>query len=327
MDSIEEFSDKGRFKKFLKILPEEGIYCLLNELYNNGYSINPHSEIFFQYAGYSKTILSEYGDLGLNKNYKDFNKSFDSLWKFIETHFSDNELKFEEGPVDIYELHPKMRHAGGEKEKLWNKYYKELKKLVIDCRDKYKEFLRMANEKLFLDTIIQENKSSNEGKFPYKLPAGTIWENFIIKFEDKENILIQVRQYKERLSYKTMGFEDKRQTKPDIQWTFLKILADNYGEITPQNSEAKDSYIKAKEKLAKNLQDYFKIDYDPFFPYNHYNPLKKKKVNSYQIKITLIPLKSEDVEKKDSKNRNDKDDLGIEEFYKEQTPKIRDDNE
>jgi hypothetical protein len=122
--------------------------------------------------------------------------------------------------------------------------------------------------------------------FPHKLPAGTRWEDFIIKFLDNNKVLVQVKGQSEELDYKAMGFDDKRSGKPDSQWAFLKILSAHGGEISWSDQNANDNFKKVKERLATKLKSYFVIDYDPFYPYSE--------GKSYKIKPTLLP--SEDGE-------------------------------
>jgi len=65
------------------------------------------------------------------------------------------------------------------------------------------------------------------------------------------------------------------------------------------------------------LQNYFSIDYDPFYPYQSSS---EKAGDSYQIKITLIPPP----EKQDEVDTNEKDndDLGIKESFNEQAQQV-----
>ncbi len=170
-----------------------------------------------------------------------------------------------------------------------------------------------------LKAIAQTKKKERKNQFPYKLPAGTKWENFTIKFEDDENVFIQVKQFKHNADYKEMGMVGRgKNPNPSEAWTFMKVLAQVNGELTIKDAQARDKYKKQKELLAKALQNYFLLDYDPFYPYHSST---EKSGNSYKIKITLIPPP----DKKEKANANkDKDDLGIEEEYKRQTPEVYD---
>ena len=163
---------------------------------------------------------------------------------------------------------------------------------------------------------IAQTKKDNKNKFPYKLPLGTKWENFTIKFENDENVFIQVKQFKHNADYKEMGMVGRgKSPNPSEAWIFMKVLAQVNGELTIKDAQAREKYKKQKELLAKALQNYFSLDYDPFYPYHS---SIEKSGNSYKIKITLIPP---DKKEKPDTNKDD-DDLGIKEEYKKQTPEI-----
>lgn len=163
-------------------------------------------------------------------------------------------------------------------------------------------------------------------KFPYKLPAGTRWENFIIKFEDNENIVIKVNRYKHNTSYKEMGLVGGG-NNPDHSkaWNFLMVLAKLNGEITIKDPEARAKYKKQKEFLSNSLREYFSLDYDPFYPYKS---SLEKGGNSYKIKLTLIPPNPDNghqgvpEDQEDQEDKEDKDDLGIKSYLDEQAPQI-----
>jgi hypothetical protein len=140
--------------------------------------------------------------------------------------------------------------------------------------------------KVKIDDLEKEDKS--KVKFPYELPAGTEWEEVSIKFLDNENITIKVRQFEHKTDFKEMEFTGKgKNPNPSEAWKFLRVLAENSGEISAKDYEKYEyKYKKQKEILAKKLKSYFSIDYDPFYRY-HSSP--EKKGNSYKIKITLTP--------------------------------------
>lgn len=160
-------------------------------------------------------------------------------------------------------------------------------------------------------------KKSKQNKFPHKLPAGTRWENITIKFEDGENIFIQVKQLKHHADYKEMGLVGRgTNPNPSEAWTFLKVLAELNGELTLKDAEARDKYKKQKELLAKSLQGYFSLDYDPFYPYRSSS---EKSGDSYKIKITLIPH-SPDLKKTGANPNEDK--MGLKDYLAEQAPEV-----
>jgi len=179
---------------------------------------------------------------------------------------------------------------------------------------------------------FEKNKESSEkeikktNKFPHKLPAGTKWENFIIKFVDDKNVFIQVMQYKHTANYKEMGFIGRgKDPRPSEAWILLKTLSTLNGEIDIRDREAKEKYKKQKEFLAEILQNYFSLDYDPFYPYHSSS---EKSGNSYKIKITLIPPPDQkrgiNKHEREATDNNDKKYSDLDDVYKELTPKIYD---
>ncbi len=158
-------------------------------------------------------------------------------------------------------------------------------------------------------------------KLPYKIPAGTHWNNVIIKFLDEEIVEIWVKKLKHVTNYKEMGMVGKGKIpEPSEQWFFLKVLAKCNGELTIKDNEAKDKYKKQKQALTETLRNYFCIDYDPFYPY-HSTP--EKCGNSYKIKLMLIPPPETNNVKENQFSDND-DNLGITEFLKEEAPQVLD---
>ncbi len=166
-----------------------------------------------------------------------------------------------------------------------------------------------------------EESSLSKYRFPRKLPSGTRWENFTIAFLDNKHVSIKVKQLKHSASYKDMGFIGRGKDNPSEAWTFLRVLAQVGGELTIKDPEATDKYKKQKEFLTTILQNYFILEYDPFYPYEEFIKNRKQR-NSYKIKMTLIPLPQTDGNKYEPEE--DKDDLGLREYFNEQAPEIDD---
>lgn len=134
-------------------------------------------------------------------------------------------------------------------------------------------------------TALVPQKLGN--KFPYPIPAGTLWQHLTIKFLDKENIKIFLGEMKYTAHCCELGFRG-RGKETNIAWEFLLVLSRNNGEINRKNPEARDSFRKAKEQLIKKLRAYFAgISDDPF--YNYQSASADKQPNSYKIRIQLIP--------------------------------------
>ena len=171
-----------------------------------------------------------------------------------------------------------------------------------------------------LDALKPKSPEYSGPKFPYKIPAGTHWNNVIIKFLDDESVEIYVRKLKHITNYKEMGMVGKGKIPgPSEQWNFLKVLAQLHGELTINDQESKEKYKKHKLALGETLRNYFSIDYDPFYPYKS-SP--EKSCNSYKIKLLLIPPSRETTNVIAIKN--DSDTLGIQEFLDEAAPQILD---
>jgi uncharacterized protein Veg len=66
------------------------------------------------------------------------------------------------------------------------------------------------------------------------------------------------------------------------------VLAKVGGELTPKDPEARDKYKKQKEFLAKTLQDYFTLDYDPFYPYQRNESYTSYDSKTKQKKLSFI---------------------------------------
>jgi hypothetical protein len=142
-------------------------------------------------------------------------------------------------------------------------------------------------EKLFMDiaeTLDEMDEQSDEEnklhKFPFKIPSGTKWGNIMLQFLDTENAFIIIKGTKHRTNFSEMGFVDKRNKKPDNQWSLLYSLAKHGGELTWQDVEATDKNKKRKQLLTEQLQNYFKMDTDPFHPYSE--------GKAYRIKMTVM---------------------------------------
>lgn len=127
-------------------------------------------------------------------------------------------------------------------------------------------------------------KMSYGPKFPFKIPAGTKWENILIQFTSNNYVSIQIAGHMHQTGYADMGFVDNRSQKPNYQWIFMLVLAKNNGSLLPSSPDANEKYKKQKQLLTSRLQEYFGIEYDPFETYN-----KRYNKNGYKIKLTLLP--------------------------------------
>ncbi|MFA6428201.1 MAG: hypothetical protein WCW02_01505 [Candidatus Buchananbacteria bacterium] len=264
---------------------------------------------------------------------EEFNKDIWSLLQEIKSKIlrasQGSDVEFLKPATERLSLFSKLKEWGvTDDDWVFAKDYVGLEKLILTVHqpefdqlyDKFKyEFspkIQILEREIIRERPEQEKITKN--KFPYRLPSGTIWANVTIKFLDDENIFIQVGRFKHSTNYKEMGFVGKgNNPNPSEGWVFLRVLARVHGELTLKDPEARDKYKKQKELLTKSLQDYFSIDYDPFFPYRSST---EKHGNSYQIKITLIPSLSDQNEK--GPVDDDNDGLGVKEYLDSQTKQV-----
>jgi hypothetical protein len=163
----------------------------------------------------------------------------------------------------------------------------------------------------YSDTKTDKPKTTSPRKPVLRLPAGARWEDITIKFIDGHNVDIRYKGKNYRSDFKEMGFEDLKSRKPNKQWDLLQRLAENNGEIawdglaagkssdiskTEQDFgyefdeddtgnkgfsiiKAPDKLKKTKQLLSQALKRFFKIDSDPFFPYDE--------VKAYKVRLKL----------------------------------------
>jgi len=176
----------------------------------------------------------------------------------------------------------------------------ELKRALKNMQGSVAMFIQQATHKVEITSmpIVQaviEKSTSHTNKFPFKIPAGTTWQNIIIQFTDSNYVNIQVAGHSHPTGYADMGFVDKRTNKPTIQWALLSLLAKGGGELPASSSDASDKYKKHKQLLSDKLKDYFNIEPDPFEPYK----------GGYKTRMTLVPPPSKKGEPKEDYSMTD----------------------
>jgi len=170
----------------------------------------------------------------------------------------------------------------------------ELKRALKNMQGSVAMFIQQATHKVEITSMpmvqaVIEKSTSHTNKFPFKIPAGTTWQNIIIQFTDSNYVNIQVAGHSHPTGYADMGFVDKRTSKPTIQWALLSLLAKGGGFLPASSSDASDKYKKHKQLLSEKLKDYFNIGPDPFEPYK----------GGYKTRMTLVPPQEKQDEPKD----------------------------
>jgi hypothetical protein len=145
---------------------------------------------------------------------------------------------------------------------------------------------------------------------PHKFPLGLQWNEITIQFLNGNEVIIKFKDQNRHTTFEEMGFRDERKKTPNKQWELLNLLAVRGGELSWENNSNMNltrinAIKKQKQLLAEALQKYFEIETDPFHPY--------KQEGAYKIKISLIP---------EDGGTARKDDLGIQEFLRDETPQV-----
>ncbi|MCB9818269.1 hypothetical protein H6787_02165 [Candidatus Nomurabacteria bacterium] len=147
------------------------------------------------------------------------------------------------------------------------------------------------------DTKTSKKKAKKQSTYPKTIPSGTRWESITMRFLDDETVEIQVAGTVHKTGYADMGFADNRKNgqPPNLQWMFLKALAENNGSLKASDGNASDNYKQHKLRLSKRLMEYFSLDTEPFKEYTTQT--------GYKLKMTIFYNK--DVDKQPTKPQQD----------------------
>ena len=146
--------------------------------------------------------------------------------------------------------------------------------------------MRLIHENV--DTKDSKKKAKKQSTYPKTVPAGTRWESITMKFLDDETVEIHLAGKVHKTGYADMGFADNRKNgqPPNLQWMFLKALAESNGSMKASNGNASDNYKQHKLRLSQRLMEYFSLDTDPF---REYTPQ-----SGYELKMDIFYNKDTD---------------------------------
>jgi hypothetical protein len=65
-------------------------------------------------------------------------------------------------------------------------------------------------------------------------------------------------------SFGEMGMANRKNSRPTVQWELLRDFAAGYGVLTWRSAGADRRNKKRREKLARDLQAFFRVEGDPF---------------------------------------------------------------
>lgn len=137
--------DRKRLFVFQNILPNNSIRNFTDDVFNGYY----HRDFLVNLDEYSK-LYKESIAIFFNKKLEEarteFNYAFNKLLKFLVVHFF---VHFSD--KDIYALYPELKYSlNKEKRNLYDRRFKELRKILDDFEDKYNNFLKTAKERIVL---------------------------------------------------------------------------------------------------------------------------------------------------------------------------------
>ena len=87
------------------------------------------------------------------------------------------------------------------------------------------------------------------------------WENVAISFISDERVRVKVGSQVQTYNYSEMGFEDRRNGKPNQAWGLLRTLAQSDGVISNSVRNSKEFLTLGKliERVRRQLQAHFRI--------------------------------------------------------------------
>jgi len=140
-----------------------------------------------------------------------------------------------------------------------------------------------ATEKIGIEIIgsFLKSRESHRKIQRVDLPSGCKWENITIRFINGNDITIKCGDLQIDSDFKQMGFENRHERTPDLQWNILVLLSEHNGEAIWDLRRGPRLTKERKQTLKKRLIDYFQIDDDPFYPI--------REIGHYKIRINLIP--------------------------------------
>jgi len=103
---------------------------------------------------------------------------------------------------------------------------------------------------------------SNAFEF-FPTPTDASWSDISIRFIDCHTISIKVKLVEGIFNYTQMGMVDRRNSNPTKQWDLLRLFAKEKGTLDWNSSGADYRNQKRREKLSRNLRDFFRIEEDP----------------------------------------------------------------
>jgi len=98
----------------------------------------------------------------------------------------------------------------------------------------------------------------------FPTPAGVAWENVRLEFLDGHTLSVRLGGQHGVYHFTQMGMVNRKNGSPTVQWELLRDFAAGHGILTWRSAAADRKNQKRREKLARDLQAFFRIAGDPF---------------------------------------------------------------
>jgi hypothetical protein len=174
-----------------------------------------------------------------------------------------------------------------------------------------KDFLDdfLAKKQIGKDVLAKSNKKR------ITLPSfpRTEWGSVSVKFIDERNALVSNGVERKPISFESIGCDDGRNGKPDINWEFLSKVAKGKGQTPALSKSDRGSQTKQKQKVTDILRKMFDNDTDPF---------ESEKGGVYRAKFTIGYFEEEIVRVSPTKTEY----LDLEEIRSEMTTPTEEQN-
>lgn len=115
---------------------------------------------------------------------------------------------------------------------------------------------------------IKRQEAPSVGRVTHHAPAPGSWPEIEIVFLSDERVEICSGSVRKTYNYAELGFEDRRNGKPNGAWTMLRDMANNTGTIArPPAGRTRANAQKRIEEIRERLRCHFNIQTDPI-PFN-----------------------------------------------------------
>lgn len=101
------------------------------------------------------------------------------------------------------------------------------------------------------------------GRVAFPTPAGARWGDVRLRFVDGDTVAVTVGPVSQTLTYSQFGLVDRRSGRANAQWALLRAFAEGGGTMTWDRPTADRKNQKRREKLARALAEFFRLEDDP----------------------------------------------------------------